>query len=71
MARLLEYFMPLFSFGLGIDEQIAANNAQGGLDEVQARVRALIEQARNTALAAGKPAPAVESATFAVVAWFD
>ncbi|HEY0197042.1 MAG TPA: DotU family type IV/VI secretion system protein [Rhodanobacter sp.] len=71
MARLLEYFIPLFSFGLAIDEQVAAGNAQGSVDEVYTRARALIEQARNEACTAGKAPPAVESAAFAVVAWFD
>ncbi|WP_158879634.1 DotU family type IV/VI secretion system protein [Rhodanobacter sp. L36] len=71
MARLLEYFVPLFSFGLAIDEQVASGSSQGGVDEVYARARLLIEQARSTALTAGKPPAAVESAAFAVVAWFD
>jgi type IV/VI secretion system ImpK/VasF family protein len=71
MARMLEFFTPLFSFGLAIDEQIASAAAQGSVDEVYARARALIEQARTEAHAAGKAPPAVESAAFAVVAWFD
>lgn len=71
MARLLEFFMPVFSFGLAIDEQIAGNATQGGIDEVSAQARTLIGQAREAALAAGKPVAAVESAAFAVVAWFD
>lgn len=71
MSRLLEFFTPLFSYGLAIDEQIADSVAQGGVDEVYVRARTLIEQARSSALAAGKPAAAVESAAFAVVAWFD
>ena len=71
MARMLEFFNPLFSYGLGIDEQIAASNTQGSVDEVYAQARALINQARNAAQAAGKPSAAVESAAFAVVAWFD
>lgn len=71
MARLLEFFMPVFSFGLAIDEQIAGNATQGGIDEVSAQARTLIGQAREAALAAGKLVAAVESAAFAVVAWFD
>jgi type IV/VI secretion system ImpK/VasF family protein len=71
MASLLHYFIPLFSFGLAIDEQIASGNAQGSVDEVYTKARMLIEQARNEARAAGKAPPAVESAAFAVVAWFD
>ncbi|WP_266158733.1 DotU family type IV/VI secretion system protein [Dyella silvatica] len=71
MARLLEYFAPLFSLGLAIDEQIAGGVAQGSVAEAYARARTLVEQARSNALAAGKPAAAVEAAAFAVVAWFD
>ncbi|MFC5742993.1 DotU family type IV/VI secretion system protein [Dyella tabacisoli] len=71
MARLLEFFVPLFSFGLAIDEQIIDSAAQDSVDEVYARARALVEQARRSALAAGKPTAAVEAAAFAVVAWFD
>ncbi|MEO6800595.1 MAG: DotU/TssL family secretion system protein [Rhodanobacter sp.] len=71
MARMLAYFTPLLSFGLAVDEHIAAGNPPGSVEEVYARARTLIEQARSAALAAGKPAPAVESAAFAVVAWFD
>jgi len=71
MSRLLEFFTSLFSYGLAIDEQIAYGPSQGSVDEVYVRARALIEQARSSALAAGKPAAAVESAAFAVVAWFD
>lgn len=71
MARLLEFFTPLLSFGLAVDEHIAGGNPAGSVDEVYARARTLVEQARSAALAAGKPAAAVESAAFAVVAWFD
>jgi type IV/VI secretion system ImpK/VasF family protein len=71
MASLLDYFIPLLSFGLAIDEQVAASNAQGSVDEIYTKARALIDQARNEARAAGKPPPAVESAAFAVAAWFD
>lgn len=71
MARMLHYFIPLFSFGLGIDEQIVGGSVKGSIDDVYARARTLIEQARAGALATGKPTQAVESAAFAVVAWFD
>lgn len=68
MARLLEYFMPVFSLGLAIDRQVATDLPHGHADE---QARRLIEQARSEARAAGKASPAVESAAFAVVAWFD
>ncbi len=71
MSRLMDFFTPLFSFGLSIDEQIAQGELHGSLGEVYTRVRVLIDQARSGALAAGKPPAAVESAAFAVVAWFD
>ncbi|MEO8777042.1 MAG: DotU family type IV/VI secretion system protein [Rhodanobacter sp.] len=71
MSRLLAFFTPLLSFGLAVDEQIAGGNPPGSVEEVYARARSVTEQARSAALAAGKPAAAVESAAFAVVAWFD
>lgn len=71
MARMLDYFTPLFSLGLALDEQVATGNAHANLDEVYARARALIEQARSQGRADGKPAAAVETAAFAVVAWLD
>lgn len=71
MSKLLEFFTPLFSYGLAIDEQIADGAAPGGIGEIHAFARRLIEHARCSALAAGKPAAEVESAAFAVVAWFD
>jgi type IV/VI secretion system ImpK/VasF family protein len=71
MARMLDYFIPLFSFGLAIDEQIVGGVVKGSIDEVYTRARSLIEQGRAGALAAGNPTQAVESAAFAAVAWFD
>lgn len=69
--RLLECFSPLFSYGLLIDEQVAGHAVPDHLATVQARAQVLLEQARKTALAAGKPLTEVEMAGFAVVAWFD
>ena len=34
-SRLLEFFTPLFSYGLAIDGQIAGDGAQGGVDKSQ------------------------------------
>ena len=69
--RLLECFSPLFSYGLLLDEQAAAQVEPDGLAAVQARAQALLEQARMRALAEGKSLTDVETAAFAVVAWFD
>lgn len=71
MARLLEYFMPVFSFGLELDEKISQAQASAPVAEVQAQARRLIEQARAAAQAAGKRPEHVESAAFALVAWID
>ncbi len=71
MARLLHYFSPVFSFGLELDERIAAGSAANAAEAVQAHARGLIERARAAAQAAGKRPEHVESASFAVVAWFD
>ncbi len=69
--RLLECFSPLFSYGLLVDEQAAAQVESDGVAVVQARMQALLEQARTLALAEGKSLTDVEMAAFAVVAWFD
>ena len=71
MTRLLEFFSPVFSFGLELDERIAAGTAGAGADAVQAHARKLIADAKAAALAAGKRPEHAESACFAVVAWFD
>lgn len=71
MARLIEYFMPLFSFGLALDEQIAQSQASVPVTGVQAQARQLIEQARAAAQLGGQRPEHVEAATFALVAWID
>ncbi len=71
VMRLLECYAPLFSYGLLIEEQAATADGPGELATVQARARAIMEDARGRALAAGKPLADVEMAGFAVVAWFD
>jgi type IV/VI secretion system ImpK/VasF family protein len=71
MARLLDFFPPVFSFGLELDERIAAETANVTVESVQAQARSLLERAKTEALAAGKRPEHVESAVFAVVAWFD
>jgi type IV/VI secretion system ImpK/VasF family protein len=71
MARLLEFFSPVFSFGLELDERIAAGTAANGADAVQAHARGLLDRAKAAALAAGKRPEHVDSASFAAVSWFD
>lgn len=69
--RLLEYFLPLFSYGLLIDEQASAHALSDDLATVQAKAQALLAQGRQLALVEGKAPTDVELAGFAVVAWFD
>lgn len=71
VMRLLECYAPLFSYGLLIDEQAATADGPGDLATVQTRARAITDDARGRALAAGKPLTDVEMAGFAAVAWFD
>ncbi|RDJ00317.1 hypothetical protein DVT68_05795 [Dyella solisilvae] len=69
--RLLECFAPLFSYGLLIDERGGPLSVADGQGLAHDHARALVDQARKMALAAGKPLPHVEKAAFAAVAWFD
>lgn len=71
MHRLIHYFLPLYAFGLELDESIASNTASATMDDVQRQARDLLEAGKRAALAAGKRPEHVESASFAVVAWFD
>lgn len=71
MARLVHHFAPLFSFGLALDEKIAANAASDPPQAVIEHVRDLLERARASAAADGKRPEAIEQASFAVVAWID
>ncbi|HST45614.1 MAG TPA: DotU family type IV/VI secretion system protein [Luteimonas sp.] len=71
MARLLHHFMPLFSFGLALDEKVAANAASEPAARVVDAARTLLERAKAAAAADGKRPEHVEDATFAVVAWID
>ena len=71
MQRLFDFYAPVFTFGLALDAPGAdhATPLTGG--EAQQRARRLLDRARAGALAAGKPQRQVESASFALVAWFD
>lgn len=71
MARLLHHFMPVFSFGLALDEKVSANAAGDPPANVLAAARTLIDRAKAAALADGKRAEHVDDATFAAVAWID
>lgn len=71
MARLLQHFSPVFSYGLALDEKVATNQASDAAVAVAARARELIERARSVALADGKRPEMVDNAAFAVVAWID
>ncbi|MGO4260761.1 DotU family type IV/VI secretion system protein [Lysobacter sp. TAB13] len=71
MARLLHHFLPVCSFGLALDEKIAAAAAHDPPAGVLAAARQLIDRAKAAAQADGKRAEHVEDAAFAAVAWID
>jgi type IV/VI secretion system ImpK/VasF family protein len=71
MVRLVDFYAPLISFGLELDAAIAAGGTPLSGQQAQEGANRLLQQARKAALAAGKPQRAVESASFAMVAWFD
>ena len=71
MARLLQHFLPVFSFGLALDEKVAAGQAGDPAAAVVARARELIDRAKAAAQADGKRADQIDGAAFAVVAWID
>jgi len=71
MARLLDCFSPLLSFGLALDASIAAGRVNGSCDAARRKARMLLEEARAAARKLDKPAEQVESALFAMVAWID
>jgi type IV/VI secretion system ImpK/VasF family protein len=71
MSRLLHHFLPVFSFGLALDEKVTANQASEAAAAVTARARELIDRAKAAAQADGKRPEQAEGATFAVVAWID
>src|SRR3546814_8000276 len=71
MGRLSEHFMPVFSFGLALDEKIAQSQPATPVVEVQAEARRLVEHARAAAHAAGQRPEHIEAAAFALVAWID
>ncbi len=74
MARLLDQFSALFSYGLAIDavDPLHPGSAEPTTRaDAQARARRLLAEARLAATASGAPPAQVESAAFAMVAWLD
>jgi type IV/VI secretion system ImpK/VasF family protein len=71
MARLLDCFLPLASFGLALDTSIAADAPVLACDAAQRQARALLDRGRADAGAAGASPTQIESAAFAMVAWID
>ncbi|MBB3180788.1 DotU family type IV/VI secretion system protein [Variovorax sp. Sphag1AA] len=71
MARLLDCFSALLSFGLGLDASIAGGRVGASCEEAQRRAMELLDEARAAAQRLGKPTDQIESALFAMVAWID
>jgi len=71
MARLLHHFLPVFSFGLALDEKVTTGQASEAAASVVARARELIDRAKTSAQADGKRPEQADGAAFAVVAWID
>lgn len=71
MARLIDCFSGLISFGLALDASIAAGRIELACEAAQCQANSLLDEARGAALALGKPPAQIESARFAMVAWLD
>lgn len=71
MARLLDVYAALFSFGLELDASLAAVRGARHAASARREALALFEAARVKAAAQGGTAAQVELASFAVAAWFD
>lgn len=71
MARLIQHFSAVFSFGLALDEKIAAGRTDGDAAATLGKARELIDRAKAAAQADGRRPEQVEQASFAVVAWVD
>ncbi|MDM0078247.1 DotU family type IV/VI secretion system protein [Variovorax sp. J2P1-59] len=71
MARLLDCFSALLSFGLALDASIAAGRVSDSCEAAQRKALALLDEARAAARVQDQPAEKVESAVFAMVAWID
>ena len=71
MARLLDCFSTLLTFGLALDASIAGGRVGANCEEAQRRAIELVDEARAAAQRLGKSAEQIESALFAMVAWID
>ena len=71
MARLLHHFIPVFSYGLALDEKVTAGTASEPAASVIARARELIDRAKAAAQADGKRPEQVDGGAFALAAWID
>lgn len=71
MARLLDVYTALFSLGLELDVSLAAGRVARPAGSARREALALFDAARVKATAQGNTAAQVESASFAVAAWFD
>lgn len=69
--RLFSFYAAAIGFGLAIDAQDPDAPIQATGAEAQQRMRRLLERANTAARAHGKPAADVDSAAFALTAWFD
>ncbi|MEO5629254.1 MAG: DotU family type IV/VI secretion system protein, partial [Thermomonas sp.] len=71
MARLLHHFIPVFSYGLALDEKVATGQASEPGAAIVVRAQELINRAKTAAQADGKRPEQAEGAAFAVAAWID
>ena len=71
MARLLHHFIPVFSYGLALDEKVSSGQASELGASIVASARALIDRAKTAAQADGKRPEQADGAAFAVAAWID
>lgn len=71
MARLLHHFIPVFSYGLALDEKVSSGQASEPGASIVASARALIDRAKTAAQADGKRPEQADGAAFAVAAWID
>ncbi|QNK70966.1 DotU family type IV/VI secretion system protein [Variovorax sp. PAMC26660] len=71
MARLFDCFSAFIAFGLALDAAIAHDRPTLSHDAAQQQALRLLDAARSDAGASGTPAPQIESAAFAMVAWID
>src|SRR4030095_15452745 len=71
MARLLDCFSALLSFGLALDASITSGEPALGCDAAQRRALELLDQARAAARGAGASPGRIESASYAIVGWID